>query len=335
MQATDSEDEEDYSALCRYFCGEAAAMQYEAPLANTARAVARGELIDQDHAFRASDKAICRLSTGSLSSLMTKPSIDRESGSHGECSFEIGESKSANLESTTDTSSTCAAADLKLPPTRSELREARNEALATLHKLFDARGVRHLDNDLQDVQWSPYSDAHVVKGRLGVLQDVYRAVLEEYVDQRRGEHDDDDFEKLLATLGVLRAKAGDIQGSRQVFSEAAATELLTKSDELPEVLGPQFHSLRLKRAVTERSPRVRPRATWSWKALVPKSALPTASWRATTMPLASLDKSDAESRLLVRTGLPVGVSDDPSDAICARACRTHDPPPLDLYPLYY
>ena len=79
-------------------------------------------------------------------------------------------------------------AALPPPPTKAELRTARDSALKLLHDLFHCRGVRHLDGDLADGRWRVYSEKHILEGELGALQDEHRAILEELVDRKVDRH---------------------------------------------------------------------------------------------------------------------------------------------------
>ena len=116
-------------------------------------------------------------------------------------------------------------AALPPPPTKAELRTARDSALKLLHDLFHCRGVRHLDGDLADGRWRVYSEKHILEGELGALQDEHRAILEELVDRKvdRGVDADDvdDTPELLAALGALRAKARDTKGATRMLLMAA------------------------------------------------------------------------------------------------------------------
>lgn len=79
-----------------------------------------------------------------------------------------------------------------------------------MHEVLSARGVKHLDNEFSDPSWIPYSDTHLVERSLGALADLHRDVLLEY--------DVEDESVLLPSLGILRAKAGDFKGAKELFT---------------------------------------------------------------------------------------------------------------------
>ena len=139
---TDSEDEDDYPAYCRFFGG-------------TVVKATRTTKLGGDDIAMPSPSPAPQETTGTISSGSTMSSL-------------VGGTTIA----TTD-------GGLLPAPSLSELRSRRTAALMMVHRLLSSRGVRHVDKDLGDVDWEPNSVGHLASGSLGRLADLEARVLEE------------------------------------------------------------------------------------------------------------------------------------------------------------